>query len=93
MGSKSPFIAAVKSAFEDERRRWWMFYFAILMVGMVVHSIYVAAVGYHPEDYVASHPWAQPLDRGLFVLTLVLTIAAVAFWVVCIWKTIHAESL
>lgn len=30
MESKSRFISTVKSAVEDEDRRWWVYYFAVV---------------------------------------------------------------
>jgi hypothetical protein len=91
MEPKSYFISALKSAIEDERRRWWIYYFAVLMVGTAVSAIDVTVLGWQSTDLVASHPWARPLDRCFFVLMPALAIVAVAFWIVLIWKTSRAE--
>jgi hypothetical protein len=85
MGPKSHFISALRSAVADERLRWWVYYVAAVMAGSVVNLIDDVVIGSHPEEYVASHPWAQPLDRCLFILLPVLAIVAIALWGVALW--------
>jgi hypothetical protein len=92
MEPKPRFLSALRSAVEDERRRWWVYYFAVVVAGIVAHAMDVAAFGFRPEDSVASHRWALPLDRGFFLLMPALTITAIALWVVCLWNTVRAES-
>ena len=70
METKSPFISAVKSAVEDERLRWWVYYVVVVMLGSGVSSIDFSVFGAHPENYVASHPGLQTIDRCFFVLML-----------------------